>query len=282
MEKTNKTYVIGTLKDLEVRRDEKDGKNYIAGKFTVHVSETNQVEHKFFSYELTKKDEPNKRYRNYNDLEGYVDRRVKITGEIGSRAFYNTTEGQVIPFTEVNAGFVNLAKDTEPNVATFELGGYVIKPIHERMNKEEKLIAYEMEVGQSDYSGNNLRVIKLTVKMDNTKMVNNIETHYTKGTTIFVNGEINYNTTIEEVVEEVMFGKPIVKHFPKTIKAFEIVGGKQPIVSGEAYSKEQISQLEKSYQEYLLNVEEEGKTRVQSGESTVNNNPDKSGAGSLL
>lgn len=283
MERTNKTYVVGVLKDLEIRRDSKDGKNYIAGKFIVQVTDTNLVEHKFFSYELTKKDNTaNKRYKNYNDLESFDGRMVKINGEIGSRAFYNTTEGQVIPFTEINAGFINLAKDTDTPVATFEIGGYVVKPIHERMDKNEQLIAYEMEIGQADYSGNNLRVIKLTVDKDDAKMVNNVESYYTKNTTIFVSGEINYNTTITEVVEEVMFGEPIVKHFPKVVKTFNIIGGKQPIVSEEAYSREQITKLEEAYQTYLLTVEEDGKNKVQSGSATVNDSPNKTASQGLL
>ena len=174
------------------------GKNYIAGSFKVEVTPENIIEHKFFSFETTNDGKPNTRYKNFADLASFEGRRVRISGEINSRAFYNSREGQVIHFNEINSGFVNLAKETDANVATFEFSGYVIKPLHERMNKNEELVAYEIEVGQADYSGENLRTVRFTVDKDNSRMVNSVQTHYGKNTTISINGEINYIVTVVE------------------------------------------------------------------------------------
>ena len=282
MERLNKTYVIGKFRDLETRTGQANGKNYIAGSFKVDVTPENIVEHKFFSFETTTDNKPNSRYKNFADLQSFDGRRVKVSGEINSRAFYNSREGQVIHFNEINSGFVNLAKDTDASVATFEYSGYVIKPLHERMNKNEELVAYEIEVGQADYSGENLRTVRFTVDKNNGKMVNNIQTHYTKNTTISISGEIQYLVTVIEKTEEVMFGDPIVKTFENVLKTYNITGGKQPIVSDQAYTPAQISALESKYQEYLLQVEKDGKAQAESGQTTVVATQTKSDKSALL
>ena len=49
-----------------------------------------------------------------------------------------------------------------------------------------------MEVAQENYRGNNMQVVKFTVDKENREVYNAIARAYTKDTTIFINGEINY------------------------------------------------------------------------------------------
>lgn len=285
MEKVNKIYVVGTLKTVEARRDQKDGKNYIGGKFTVQVgpeSDNNIIEMKFYSNELTTEGKANKRYSNYNNLESMLNRRVVVSGELNGRAFYQASQGQVIHFNEVNAGFINLAKDTDADVATFEFSGFVSKPLYERRDKNENIVAYEIEISQANYNGENMRTIRFTVDKDSLKMQQSIQNYYTKNTTVAISGEIRYIKSMVEKVEEVAFGDALVKKFENVLKTFVITGGKNPIVGDAAYTPAQISTLEAAYQKYLLEVEAEGKNDSQSGKTVVEKEPVKTDRSKLL
>jgi hypothetical protein len=139
-----------------------------------------------------------------------------------------------------------------------------------------------MEIAQADYTGENLRVIRFTVGKDSAKIVAAIQSSYTKGTTVSINGEIHYEVNEIEKKEEVAFGEPIVKKFTNVIKTFLITGGKPVIVSEQAYTPAQISALEAAYSEYLQKVEKDAKNQVQSGQVAVNPSPAKSSKQGLL
>jgi len=281
MERLNKIYVVGTLKEVEIRKGEKDGKNYVGGSCVV-VANDQPIELKFFSNELTKEGKVSKKYNNILELESMVGRRVSSNGELTSRAFYQESAGQTITFNEINAGFINLVKDTVADTATFEFSGYVVRPLYERLNKDQELIAYEMEIGQVNYSGENLNIIRFTVGKDSSRIISAIQSSYGKNATVSINGEIHYQVTEVEKKEEVAFGEPIVKKFTNVIKTFVITGGKPVIVSEEAYTPTQIAALESAYADYLKSVEKEAKTKVQSGQVAVTPAPAKSSKAGLL
>lgn len=274
MENLNKIYIVGTLTEVELRKGSKDGKDYVGGSCVI-TSNGQPIEVKFYSSLLKKDNTVNKKYQNIIDLEGMKGRRVTVNGELTSRAFYQVSAGQTITFNEINAGFFNLAKDTVEDVATFEFAGYVMRPLYERLNKEEQLIAYEMEIGQADYTGENLRAIRFTVDKDSPKIVSAIQSSYTKGATVSINGEIRYQVNEIEKKEEVAFGEPIVKKFTNVIKTFLITGGKPVIMTEAAYTPAQINALELAHAEYLKSVEEDAKKQAQSGQVAVTPAPSK-------
>lgn len=268
MERTNKIYIIGTLSQVkDIRTGDKDGIPWIAGTAVV-TSDENEFELKFYSSAKTQKGVENSRYANYETLADRVGERVKANGEISGRSWYNEGQGQIIGFNELSAGFFNTPKPTEVDVATLEYSGFVTKGIYERFNKDEELVAYEMEIAQANYSGDNMQIIKFTIDKDNPKIISAIEKSYAKGTTVSVNGILRYEVITEEKVEEVAFGDPIVKKYQNTRKSFVITGGKQVIVDeGLAYTPAQIAKLESSYNDYLAQVEKDAKARNEAGAS---------------
>jgi hypothetical protein len=272
MENLNKVFVIGTLVEVNTRKDEKDGKNYIGGSFVVE-SEGNLIEFKLFSYQLTKEGKPNKKYTNYENLQNLIGSRVRVPGEISGRALYNESKAQVIPFAELNAGFVNLAKDTEQDTRTFEFSGFVTETLHERENQEGDLLYYEMSIGQANYSGENLNVVKFRVDKDSAKMVSVISDIYVANSTVSINGLISYVPHTETVKTEVAFGEAIVKTFNSVRKSFIITGGKEPISGETAYTDQQIEKLQEAYQNYLLDVEKKSKEETLSGKTVVTPKP---------
>lgn len=274
MERTNKIYVIGTLAQVkDVRTGDKDGVKWVAGTAVV-TSDANEFEFKYYAAEKTQKGKENSRYANYETLANRVGERVKVNGEVSGRLWFNDAQGQVINFNELSAGFFNTPKPSEADVATFEFGGFVVKPLYERYNKEEELIAYEMEVAQANYNGDNMQIVRFSVDKDNPKTVSAISSTYSKGTTIFISGVIKYEVVMEEKVEEVAFGDPIVKKYQNTRKSFVITAGKQPIIDdGLAYSPAQIATLQSAYSDYTAQLEKDAKDKSQAGDSVVKKAP---------
>lgn len=283
MERTNKIYVIGTLIDVrDLREGEKDGSKWIAGSAIVGSGDS-EIELKFFSTDKTKEGAQNKRYANYAGLKDKIGGRIKANGELSGRVFYNESSGQVIHFNEVSAGFFNDARPNDADVATFEFGGYVSKPLYERLDKEEKLVAYEMELSQSNYSGTGLNTVRFTVDKNSANIVKAIQGAYTKDRTVLINGEIRYIVSMIERTEEVAFGDPIVKQFQSTLKTFNITGGKEPIITEAAYSAADIARLEAAYKDYIAEVEREAKARSEAGAAAPANAPSSnSGTDRLL
>lgn len=274
LEKTNKVYVIGTLTQVkDVRRGEKDNVPWIAGTAIVK-SGSSEIEFKYYSSKLTQAGKHNVKYDAYAKLEDRVGDRVKVNGDLRGRVWYNEGQGQIINFNEVNAGFFNTPNPNEKDVATFEFGGFVTKPLYERRDKEENLIGYEVEIAQASWNGETMQILRFAVDKDDRNIINAVEQNYTKGTTVYVMGTINYEVVIEEKIEEVAFGDPIVKKFQNTRKSFLITGGKNPIVEdGQAYSPANISKLEASYNDYLAQLEVEAKNKNKAGDSAVKNAP---------
>lgn len=264
MKRENKVYIVGTLDSIpadKLRTGVKDGNNWIGGSAIVKNS-FGDLEVKFYSMEKTKDGKTNPRYANYQALEKLVGERIKVSGELSGRVFFNDKQGQLIQFNEINAAFFNLAKASDTDTATFEYLGFVNKPLHERLNKEDKVVGYEIEVAQANYNGDNMQIFKFNVAMDDSRIRSQIQEHYTKGATVFVSGEINFETTLETKEVEVDFGNPVEKTFENVRKLFLIKGGKRPIVEdGQFYTEEEISNLTSSYQNYILEVEKAAKNK---------------------
>lgn len=262
MERTNKLFVVGQLIQVrDVRRGEKDGIRWIGGTAVVK-SGASEIEFKYFSSEKTKAGKDNSRYPNYDGLEGRVGERVRVNGEISGRLWYNESQNQVINFNEATAGFFNSAKPSDSDVATFEFGGFVVKPLYERYNKDEELIAYEIEIGQANFNGDNMHIVRFTVDKNASNIVNAIQSAYTKGSTVFINGDVLYEVITEERTEEVAFGDPITKKYQSTRKSFLITGGKQVILDeGLAYSPDNIAKLESAYKLFVADLEKQAKDR---------------------
>lgn len=268
LERTNKVYVVGTLReDIEVREGEKDGQEYIGGKFSVEVSEDNVIEFKFFSYRLTVKNQRNKRYDNFKNLPNLAGQRVRINAELSGRAFYLANQGQTISFNEVSPSFINLAKNEDENTATFEFSGFVFSPLIERMDKEDNIVSYDLEVAQANYNGEKMQLLRFNINPSSRGIISSVRERYTKHSTIAFNGVIKHTPVTETKTEEVEFGEAITKTFTSIKKQYVITGGQNPLLDERAYTSEEIDALTSSYREFLLSVEENAKNSVESGDT---------------
>lgn len=230
--KVNKVYVVGTVQEVTTNiRTSNDERVYINGKVivkTVVNDVESLIEMKVLAFAKTKNGDDNKVYQSYTKLDGYLGKRVKISGEFREGSMINQTSGGVNHFNEIYLKFINPAKVDDMDCATFEYSGFVVKGLYERKDKEDALLGYRIEVGQANYNNTSMQVIRFDVHKDDLNIANVIESSYLVGSTVSFNGNITYISRKETKTEEVAFGDPVVKTFVVSDKTFRITGGNEP------------------------------------------------------
>jgi hypothetical protein len=251
--KINKVRVVGVLEEVELKRDVSRGnnKNYIAGNIVVKSElkgEEQLTEFTLFAFQLTREGKENSFYKTYDGLEDRTGERVAIDGEIEENRFYSNNNDALISQSRNRAKFINKPTREEEDEATFIFGGYVVKPINERLNKNEEVIHYEITLGQADYSGTKPIYITFAVDRDNTKAVKFMENEYEVGETVRVDGNFEVTHEQNEVVKENAFGKDKVKVYDNYFKIYRVTGGSAPLEKG-SYDEDYILDLAQSYKD---------------------------------
>ena len=105
--KMNKVNVNGVLTEVntEVKTD-KNGKEYIGGKIVVKCvleGVENLIEMRVFSYKMTKAGAVSKLFTAYSNLEGLINRRVRVEGEFREEKMVDQTSGTVRAFNSISA-----------------------------------------------------------------------------------------------------------------------------------------------------------------------------------
>ena len=251
MLKTNKVFIVGEVVEVSTQtRTSSTGRDYISGKIVVKCGENNLIDVKVYAFAKNKDTSDSKMYITYASLEKYLHQRVQIVGELRDGAMVSQS-GSVIHFNEVYLKFINPARTDMEEGATFEFGGFVVKEIYERTNKDGDLIGYRFEVAQGNYNDTNMSVIRFDVDKNDLGIVEAIQSSYLAGSTIEINGTITYLTTVETKTEQVAFGEPVVKTFTKSEKSFRVTGGKEPVDmdAPDAYTEEVIRTLVNAYKD---------------------------------
>lgn len=252
--KLNKVFIVGTVVEVNTQVREGNGKKYVNGKVVIKTT-INDVENlidcKVLAFEKTKSGEISKMFTNYCGLDGYLNKRVRVSAELAENFIPDQTNGTLKKFNQVNLKFINPAKSDDVDTATFEFNGFVVKPIYERKNKDDETIGYRIEIAQANYNNSNIQVIRFDVNAQDVNIVNAIEANYEAGATVEISGMLSSISTTETRTEEVAFGEPVVKTFVNTNRQYRITGGKEVIgeESPDYYPPEEIKQLVAAYKQ---------------------------------
>ena len=252
--KINKVYVVGTIQEVNTTVRQSNGRDYINGKIVVKVDNgmgENLVEMKVLSFAKNKDGGDNKMFQTYVKLDGMQGKKVKLTGEFRDGSMINQTDGKVRHFNEIYLKFVNPARADEPDCATFEYSGFVVKGIYERKNKEDELLGYRIEVAQANYNDTNMQVIRFDIAKDDINIAQAIEASYEVGSTVSFSGAISYQTHTEQKVQEMAFGDPVVKTYVVSDKMFRITSGTETFDADNpaTYTREEIKSLVEAYKQ---------------------------------
>lgn len=273
--KTNKVFVVGTVQEVNTNiGTAKNGKTYIGGKIIVRVDTEPQslIEFKLFAFETTNAGTTNKMFESYKKLDGFLQKRVRVSGELQEGSMVNQSNGTINKFNEIRLTYVNNAKADEKDCATFEFGGFVTKAIYERKNKDDELIGYRIEVGQANYNDTNMQVIKFDVDKNDVNIAAAIESSYEPGTTVSFSGNISHTSRTETKIEEVAFGEPTVKSYVVVDKVYRICGGNVPLGEDDpnSYTNDEIKNLIEAYKK--ADVEKLEKAKEESSDTPTENN----------
>ena len=251
--KINKVYVVGTVQEVNVEpRTSSTGRDYVSGKIVVKTEINNiesLIEMRVLAFAKTNSGEDSKVYASYLKLDGYLGKRVRVTGDLREGSMVNQNTGGVNHFNEIYVKFVNPARNDDIDCATFEYSGFVVKGLYERKNKEDELLGYRLEVGQANYNNTSMQVLRFDVDKNDLNIASIIESNYTVGSTVNFSGTISYISHTETRTEEVAFGDPIVKTFVVSEKTFRITGGNEPFSDEDpaTYTQAEIKKLVEAY-----------------------------------
>lgn len=252
-ESENIVEVVGILKELDINEgtSKSTGKDYISATAKIRLDQDingvmteNLIPVRMFAMRLKKDGSPNKAY---DRIKGYKDTltslavaenpsqasRVRVSGCKLEENAYIRNDGSLVEKNFVlNASFINNARDTDVDNASFEIKGAVVGSImNEVDNKNEdtgRLIV-------------NLIVIGFNGKANALKMIAegpakaHIEQNWQQGDTVNVNGIINMYSQVEITYEEQGFGPKLERKNTKFRQELVIIGGSGTGLD-EAYS----------------------------------------------
>lgn len=239
-ESNNEVKIVGTLNELDIRKGTtSDGREWIGGDAKISVDQEiensmteNIVTVKMFSMKLKKDGTPNKVYERISkypetliSASAAEDKsqvsRVSMTAKISENAFYNQEKGKIITSYNIDGNFINTARGSEEECATFILSG-VIGNMREEVDREGtetgRLLIDFIVIG---YAG---KANVITLVAEGTKK-DFIEQHWNKEDTVNVSGKIR--STFKKEIKKIDqgFGEPIEKVMTTSSRELVITGG---------------------------------------------------------
>ena len=255
----NKVKIEGILAetDIEEKRFLKNGKSVeaIGGSITVRIEQTinskpvvSDIPVYMFSTKLTKAGTINPSYENIKNIkDNYLsiaasdedhETKIRITsGDIRMNEFYGRN-GKLVSTPRINASFVNRVKDSDEFVpkAEFTCTAVILNQNYETDRDENETGRYLLQAAIVQY-GDKLDVVPFIV--ENKKAINYISSNWDSGSTVRINGKLNFSYKVIKEVRESAFGDPVVDE--KTISTSELIvtGGSEPILGEGAYEAQE-------------------------------------------
>ena len=251
-ESKNIVEIVGILKELDINEgtSKKSGKDYISATAKVVLDQDINgvatecvVPVRFFAMKEKADGSENKVYsriqsyrENFTSISAAEDAskadRVKISGaRISENPYVNQSNTLVEKNFVINGSFINKARETDVDGATFEVSGVVGKIMPEvdsEDNETGRLIVHLIIV---EYNGN-VSVLKMVAEGPAKA---HIEQNWNQGDTVNANGIINMCASVKTITEEQGFGPPLVKKQTTYRQELVIIGGSGTGLD-EAYS----------------------------------------------
>lgn len=253
----NSFRIVGTLTNVDstIGNRKDNGQEYISVNITVNsVIEGVPCEYEIslFSSKFTKDDKESQLFISYSKLGELKGKKVDVSGEIRENRYWSTNLGQMVSAQQLSGRFVRGVADSTADVATYTLGGFIVKTPVERTNKNGEVYRYDVTVGQSNYKGDNMSMFILHIDPNQREILAGVE-GYEVGTTVKLNGVLNFK--VEQVTVEDnnnAFGSSVTRTFTNRQKNFYIEGGSNPIDDDSAYSQDVIKELINAYKAHDL------------------------------
>lgn len=255
----NSFRIVGTLTNVDstIGNRKDNGQEYISVNITVNsVIEGVPCEYEIslFSSKFTKDNKESQLFISYSKLGELKGKKIDVSGEIRENRYWSTNLGQMVSAQQLSGRFVRGVAESTADVATYTLGGFIVKTPVERTNKNGEVYRYDVTVGQSNYKGDNMSMFILHIDPNQREILAGVE-GYEVGTTVKLNGVLNFK--VEQVTVEDnnnAFGSSVTRTFTNRQKNFYIEGGSNPIDDDSAYSPDVIKALINAYKAHDLEL----------------------------
>lgn len=253
--KTNQFKIVGKLLSADIRTGNRkdNGQGYVSVNAVIGSTingKSCEYEVAFFANQLTQDGKESKLYTSYCKLNELVNKKVQVTGDIRENRFWSERNGVMSSKQELSGRFVNGVVDSTMDEATYELGGFIVKSLIEKRNKNDEVYRYDVTIGQSNYSGNGMSMYTLHINPNDHDIVRGLE-DYEVGSTLVIGGNLSF--TVETVTRAMDnmggFGDAPMKTFTNKQRNFFVTYGSEPITEVEkgCYESSVIKTLIEAY-----------------------------------
>jgi len=265
--KTNTFKVVGRLvsQDLKILNKKTDGSGFISGNVIIEANldgAKNEFEISFYANEKTQDGKISSLYTTYSKLGELVGKKVEVTGDIRESRFWSSNANQMVSAQKLSGRFIHGVAETSNDEGSWEIGGFVVEGLKERLTKDNEVYRYDLTLGQANYRGDSMSRFVLHINPADKEIVDGVG-KYSVGQTVQVNGDLRFIVTEvrSERKNEGGFGEPVVKVFTNRQRNFFITGGSAPIVTAEKgmYSSDIIRSLVAAYKAADVQLAEKGK-----------------------
>lgn len=257
----NSIKIVGKLTDAQVtlgnRKD--NGQGYVSVDATIESvigGVSNEFKVGFYASQMTKEGKISKLYESYSRLPELVGKKVEVDGEIRENRYYSTNLNQLVSTQLLSGRFVKGVADSTVDVATFVVGGFLVKTPVEKRNKKDEVYRYDVTLGQSNYAGNGMSMITLHIDPNRRDVVSGVEGLYNVGDTIQFTGSLVFKTEVV-IVEDAntAFGAPVTKSYTNRQSNYYIEGGSNPLADDRAYPQDVINTLIAAYKAHDVELQ---------------------------
>lgn len=260
----NRFGIIGTLKEADVKTSTRvsNGQEYVSVNAVISSiigGVENEFEVSFHASRLTSTNTESQLYLSYIELPNLIGKKVDVSGSIVENRFWSKRANQIMSSQSLSGRFVRLVSDNSVDKADFEIGGFVVSTLEEKINKQGEVYRYDLSIGQSNYRGDSMSKIVLHIDPNQYEIINGVR-QYNLTDTVKVNGRLNFFSEQHVVEEDSAFGTGVKKVYVNKTKNFFIEGG-SPVITGEgAYSKPIINALTSAYKAKDLEIQQKAQT----------------------
>ncbi len=257
----NSIKIVGKLTDAQVtlgnRKD--NGQGYVSVDATIESvigGVSNEFKVGFYASQMTKEGKISKLYESYSRLPELVGKKVEVDGEIRENRYYSTNLNQLVSTQLLSGRFVRGVADSTVDVATFVVGGFLVKTPVEKRNKKDEVYRYDVTLGQSNYAGNGMSMITLHIDPNRRDVVSGVEGLYNVGDTIQFTGSLVFKTEVVTVEDaNTAFGAPVTKTYTNRQSNYYIEGGSNPLADDRAYPQDVINTLIAAYKAHDVELQ---------------------------
>lgn len=257
----NSIKIVGKLTDAQVtlgnRKD--NGQGYVSVDTTIESvigGVSNEFKVGFYASQMTKEGKISKLYESYSRLPELVGKKVEVDGEIRENRYYSTNLNQLVSTQLLSGRFVKGVADSTVDVATFVVGGFLVKTPVEKRNKKDEVYRYDVTLGQSNYAGNGMSMITLHIDPNRRDVVSGVEGLYNVGDTIQFTGSLVFKTEVVTVEDaNTAFGAPVTKTYTNRQSNYYIEGGSNPLADERAYPQDVINTLIAAYKAHDVELQ---------------------------